>query len=272
MRRDLHWVDQARKQFGPWLYGVQSMKKPQHLKRAASALGIIGASIALGVSGTPALAATDGDPANYIVGGQPTNSPNIVQLSFQTEGEQGTFGCTGEAINSEWILTARHCTEGSQAMKAYYSNDTSNPGPAEASDRVVNSPNGDVGLVHLETPHEVSSYAQLGDGYTPSAGDHGDIFGYGLRANQGQPDWLYTAGVNVLGTSTDAYEGEAIHIRGDDGASNHGDSGGPLVINGKIVGVCSTGDTVDPGADTQAGSNYANLNDHRDWISQQTGV
>ncbi|MDN5655235.1 MAG: S1 family peptidase [Kocuria sp.] len=228
------------------------MKKPQHLKRAASALGIIGASIALGVSGTPALAATDGDPVNYIVGGQPTNSPNIVQLSFQTEGESGTFGCTGEAINSEWILTARHCTDGSQDMKAYYSND--------------------VGLVHLETPHEVSSYAQVGDGYTPSPGDHGDIFGYGLRANQGQPDWLYTAGVNVLGTSTDAYEGEAIHIRGDDGASNHGDSGGPLVINGKIVGVCSTGDSADPGSDTQAGSNYANLNDHLDWISQQTGV
>ncbi|WP_129360284.1 S1 family peptidase [Rothia uropygioeca] len=248
------------------------MKKPQHLKRAASALGILGASIALGVSGTPALAATQADSTNYIVGGQATNSPNIVQLSFNTAGESGTFGCTGEAINSEWILTARHCTEDSQNMKAYYSNDTANPGKAYGSDRVVNSPYGDVGLIHLQSPQEVSSYAQLGSGYSPKSGDQGNIFGYGLRANQGRADWLYTASVNVLGSSTDAFGGKAVHVRGSSGASNHGDSGGPLVINGQIVAVCSTGDSADPGADTQAGSNYANLTDHRNWISQQTGV
>ncbi|WP_085528544.1 S1 family peptidase [Kocuria massiliensis] len=248
------------------------MKKSLHLKRTGSIVGILGAAIAFGVSGTPALATTDTRPTEYIVGGQSTNSPNIVQLSFNTAGEQGTFGCTGEAISSQWVLTARHCTEGSQNMKAYYSNDTSNPGPAYAADRVVNSPYGDVGLIHLKSPHPVSQYAKLGNGYTPRAGDTGSIFGYGLRGNRVPADWLFTARVSVLGQSTDAYGGKAVHVRGIDGASNHGDSGGPLVINGVIVGVCSTGDTADPGSNINAGSNYANLNDHRAWITQNTGV
>lgn len=228
--------------------------------------------MALGLSGTPALATTDAKPTEYIVGGHATNSPNIVQLSFDTPGQEGSFACTGEAISDEWILTARHCTEDSVNMKAYYSNDTHNPGRASHADRVVNSPYGDVGLVHLSTPHPVSQYARLGDGYDPRQGDSGDIYGYGLRGNQVPADWLFTARVNVLGQSTDAYHGAAVHVRGVNGASNHGDSGGPLVINGVIVAVCSTGDTADPGSDINAGSNYANLNDHRDWIAQETGV
>lgn len=248
------------------------MKKALHLKRTGSIVGILAAAIAFGVSGTPALATTDADSTEYIVGGQATSSPNIVQLSFNSSGQAGTFGCTGEAINSEWVLTAQHCTDGSQNMKAYYSNDTSNPGPAAVADKVVNSPYGDVGLVHLRTPHPVSQYAKLGNGYNPRSGDTGDIFGYGLRGNQVPTSWLFTARVNVLGASTDAYGGRAIHVRGVNGASNHGDSGGPLVINGAIVGVCSTGDSADPGSNINAGSNYANLTDHRQWIAQQTGV
>ena len=64
----------------------------------------------------------------------------------------------------------------------------------------------------------------------------------------------------------------AIHVQGIDGASNHGDSGGPLVINGQIVGVCSTGDTADPGSNIHAGSNYSNITGHRAWIRQTAGV
>lgn len=157
-------------------------------------------------------------------------------------------------------------------MNVYYSNDAYSPGQPIAADQVANSPRGDVGLVHLSRSKPLSSYAQMADDYTPQRGQTGDIFGYGLRANRQPTDYLYTASVQVTGASRDAYGGNAIHVRGVSGASNHGDSGGPLVINGRIVGVCSTGDTDDPGADTQASSNYANLTDSRDWIHQVAGV
>lgn len=237
---------------------------------------VLGAVAALTLAATGASAATaDGHPTPStttpnIIGGSYATSPYIVQLVFSQNG--GTYGCTGEAISSQWVLTAQHCTAGDQWMDVYYSNSTTSPGTPVAADAVYNSPNGDVGLVHLSTPRSVSSYGQLASSYTPSTADSGTIYGYGARANGAQSDHLYKATVNVLGSSTDAYGGRAIHVQGVDGASNHGDSGGPLVIGGKIVGVCSTGDVADPGANTQARSNYANLTGSRNWIASTTGI
>ncbi|MCW1250129.1 S1 family peptidase [Acaricomes phytoseiuli] len=209
-------------------------------------------------------------PSPEIIGGSYANADWAVQLVFNQNG--GTYGCTGEAISDSWVLTAQHCVDETTSMNVYYSNDTRNRGPAIRVDQFKSSSNGDVALVHLSQPKRLSSYPQLADSYTARAGDTGTIYGYGLRANRQQADHLYKADVDVLGRSTDAYGGSAVHIQGDSGASNHGDSGGPLFVNGRIVGVCSTGDEVDPGANPQATSNYANLTASRSWIRSVSGV
>ncbi|AKU17822.1 S1 family peptidase [Luteipulveratus mongoliensis] len=236
---------------------------------------IVGTAGALALSAAGVTAAhaaptgDDGPRTSNIVGGSKADSPYIVQLVFKQDG--GTYGCTGEAISAGWVLTAKHCVDGTTSMNVYYSNDTANRGEAVVASDFQASSSGDVGLVKLGTDKELNEYAPLADSYSPSGGT-GEIWGYGLRADKQDPDWLYKATVNIDGASTDAYDGKAVHVLGEDGASNHGDSGGPLFVDGKIVGVCSTGDTADPGSDIHAGSNYANLTDSRSWIKSTSGV
>lgn len=235
-------------------------------RRTSATVTILAAAALL----APAAGATTTADNDYIVGGRAATNPSIVQLSFGQNG--GSYGCTGELIDSEWVLTAQHCTDGDEWMNVYPSNDTRNPGPAHPADRLVNSPYGDVALVHLAKPLNDRTPMRLADRYQPQSGDAGTVLGYGLRANRVPADHLYAADVDVVGRSTDAYGGEAVHVRGKTGASNHGDSGGPLIVDGVVVAVCSTGDSSDPGANTHAGSNYANLTASRAWIHQTTGV
>ncbi|HWC23613.1 MAG TPA: trypsin-like serine protease [Flexivirga sp.] len=231
------------------------------------------ATAALAGAGTTSASATavSGDTVSpHIIGGTSGSSPYIVQLVFGQSG--GTYGCTGEAIAPQWVLTAQHCIDGTQWMNVYYSNSVTNPGTPVAADQVAGSANRDVALVHLSSAKSLSGYAPLASSYTPRSGDTGTIWGYGLTAGGAQPTHLNKATVNVVGSSTDAYGGNAIHVKGVDGASNHGDSGGPLFVGGVVVGVCSTGDVADPGSDIHAGSNYANLTASRSWIKSVAGV
>jgi secreted trypsin-like serine protease len=210
-------------------------------------------------------------PTPHIIGGtQAPYTPWEVQLVFGQGG--GTYGCTGEQLNANWILTANHCIDGDQWMDVYHSNSTTNPGSPVPVDAVYTAPYGDIGLAHLASPYGISSYPALNLGYGAQNSGSGTIMGYGNRANSQPSDGLYQAAVNLSGESTDAYYGDAQHVTGADGASNHGDSGGPLIVNGAVVGVCSTGDSADPGADIHAGSNYAILSQSGSWISSTAGV
>lgn len=237
-------------------------------------VGAAAASMAfLGTGAASAAPVAGGGATPDIVGGtKAPATPWAVQLVFQVKGQSGSYGCTGEAIAADWVLTANHCIENISAMNVYYSNSTTNRGTAIKADKWSTSGKGDVALVHLSSSKDLGSYPALADSYTAKSGDAGKIMGYGKRANAVNADGLYQANVSVLGKSTDAYNGTAVHIKGVDGAANHGDSGGPLIIGGKIVGVCSTGDDQDPGANTQAGSNYANLTASRSWIKSTSGV
>lgn len=237
----------------------------------ASALAAIAVTpLVAGISAHSAMA--DSDASTKVIGGQPVTDPSVVQLAFQQGNSGGTSGCSGELIASQWVLTARHCTEGDTSMDVYFSNSTTDRGTPIKADKFLNSPSGDVGLVHLSSPAPTQKFLTMADAFTPKTGDTLKIEGYGLGANQQPTPSLYGADVSVLGTSTDAFNGQAVHVKGVNGASNHGDSGGPLLSNGQIVGVCSTGDTSDPGANTQATSNYANITGSRSWIKQNAGV
>lgn len=219
------------------------------------------ASAATPVAGT--------DVAPKIIGGSPADTDATVQLRFGQGGS--TYSCTGSVIAPQYVLTAKHCTEGIDWMDVYEGKETANPGPAIEVDETYESTSGDVAIVHLTKPANATP-AKIADSYTATPGDTGTIEGYGARADGASSDRLYTANVEVLGDSLDAYYGTAVHIKGVDGAANHGDSGGPLRVNGEIVAVCSTGDTADPGSDINSSSNYANLTNHREWIRSVAGV
>jgi secreted trypsin-like serine protease len=180
--------------------------------------------------------------------------------------------CTGEQVSGSWVLTARHCIDGIGAMNVHHSNSTVNRGTPVAVDRVSAAPTGDIALVHLRSAYALSSYAPLDLAATAKSTGTGTIQGYGLRANAVQSDGLYQASVSLTGASTDAFGGRAQHVTGVSGASNHGDSGGPLLVGGKVVAVCSTGDSADPGANTSAGSNYALLSQSAPWIRSTAGI
>ncbi|MBB2894258.1 S1 family peptidase [Flexivirga oryzae] len=240
------------------------------LYRLAFATVATAALVATGTASASATTVTGDTVSPHIIGGSSGSSPYIVQLVFGQS--DGTYGCTGEAIAPQWILTAQHCIDGTQWMDVYFSNSVTSPGTPIAADQVGGSSYGDVALVHLSSSKSLSSYAPLASSYSARSGDSGTIWGYGLTAGGAQPTHLNKATVNVVGSSTDAYGGSAIHVKGSNGASNHGDSGGPLFVGGVIVGVCSTGDVADPGSDIHAGSNYANLTASRSWIRSVTGV
>jgi secreted trypsin-like serine protease len=235
---------------------------------ATAALALLGGS--LGATAANATTATSASP--QVIGGeQSPSTPWEVQLVFQ-QGGTATYGCTGEQLNASWVLTAEHCVDGTTAMNVYHSNSTTNRGAATAADRLYSAPAGDIALVHLRTPKTLGSYAQLDLGYSPRSTGTGTIMGYGNRANSVPTTGLYQASVSLTGRSSDAYGGVAQHVTGVSGASNHGDSGGPLLVGGKVVGVCSTGDVADPGANTHAGSNYAVLTQSASWIRSTAGV
>ncbi|GAB2473775.1 S1 family peptidase [Jatrophihabitans fulvus] len=227
------------------------------------------ATLTVGAGATaPAAQAAPAKP--NIIGGSSASVPWEVQLIFEQGG--GTYGCTGEQLNASWVLTALHCADGTTAMDVYQSNSTTNRGPAHAVDALYYAPSGDIALAHLASPASLSSYAPLNLSYGARSSGTGTVMGYGARANGAQSDGLYKASVSLTGGSTDAYGGNAQHVTGIDGASNHGDSGGALVVNGSVVGVCSTGDTADPGSNINAGSNYAILSQSGSWISSTAGV
>ncbi len=234
------------------------------------------AAVAVVAGGLFAAAPASALPAGTeVVGGEKAPSTS---WAVQLEASGGTIpsgyvsNCTGEQINASWVLTARHCIDGIGAMNVYHSNSTVNRGTAVAVDRVSAAPAGDIALVHLRSAYALSAYAPLDLASSAKSSGTGVIEGYGLRANAQQSDGLYQATVSLTGATRDAYNGSAQHVTGVTGASNHGDSGGPLLVNGKVVAVCSTGDSADPGANTRAGSNYALLSQSSSWIRSTAGV
>ena len=110
-------------------------------------------------------------------------------------------------------------------MNVYLSNSTSNRGTPIAVDAMQSSSNGDVVLAHLIEPALVNQNMPLAGSYDATAGDSGVIEGYSLRAYRVPTSGLYKADVSILGESTDAYGGRAIHLEGVDGPRRRANGG-----------------------------------------------
>ncbi|WP_394938274.1 S1 family peptidase [Psychromicrobium sp. YIM B11713] len=204
-------------------------------------------------------------PAPEIVGGSVANFSSVpfaTQLYLN-----GQFNCSSSLISSTWVLTAKHCVDGTVSVRV--GSGTLGQGTLISSKRVVTWSSGDLALVELSQPYN-TTFASLG-ATNPSRNTTGNIYGWGRETPTGPaaPN-LKTARVKVVGLSTDAYGGVAIAHNGIDGQAWKGDSGGPLVINGKVVGVASTSGS--GGTDTQGRSNYTSVPNGASWIASISGV
>ena len=215
------------------------------LRRATTS--VIAAAALVGVAAAPASAlifGTNDGPAD--------ERGAVVRVHMLTNG--GVAECTGTAVSAQWVLTAQHCIEGlaiddqgrtsgmittgegalgSETVRSHQVN-------AVANALEANEANGDVALIHVTEPMDV----------TPAEINYGDVVG--------QPGTAYgwsTLGTGATGTlpRTDIniqaqeqhplYESSQAYLTTSNRPAQlqQGDSGGPLFVDGKVAGVLSVG-------------------------------
>ena len=223
---------------------------------------IVVASLATALTGALAVpaAATAApiDPSRIIGGNTVASAPWAAAVL-----SNGSFTCSGTIISANYVLTARHCINGSMSVRVGSVNRTSG-----GTTRTVASTSTryDLALMRLSSPI-TTTYMPLSSAYPP-VNSTNSIYGWGQTCYSGcgASTTLKTATVRVTSTSqTDAYGGRAIGSTEISGNAWRGDSGGPQVYNGAQVGVAST-------ADGSARQYYGSVAYNRAWIQSVAGV
>ena len=217
------------------------------------------ATVLTGALAAPAAAtAATGDP-DRIIGGSTVASAPWAAAVFSN----GSFTCSGTIISANYVLTARHCINGTMSVRVGSVNRTSGGVTRTVSSTTTRS---DLALMRLSSP-VTTTYIPLSSAYPP-VNSTNSIYGWGQTCYSGcgASTTLKTATVRVTSTNqTDAYGGRAIGSTEISGNAWRGDSGGPQVYNGAQVGVAST-------ADGQSRQYYGSVAYNRAWIQSVAGV
>lgn len=194
-----------------------------------------------------------------IIGGNTVSSAPWAAAVFSN----GSFTCSGSVIASQWVLTARHCVNGSMSVRigsVYRSSGGVTRTVSATYSRY------DLALMRLSSPVTTSAVTLAST--NPPINSTNSIYGWGQTCYSGcsASSQLKTATVRVTSNSaTDAYGGQAIRSTEISGNAWRGDSGGPQFYNGQQVGVAST-------ADGQSIQNYGSVAYNRAWITSVAGV
>ncbi|MBQ1075435.1 DUF1986 domain-containing protein [Micromonospora sp. C31] len=158
----------------------------------------------------------------------------------------GQYRCTAVVLNSSWLLTAEHCTEGITAARfhVYAGDRRRGHGYGKVVQRVEEFGRADLALIKVWSPFP-SSVATTTlppiNQPIPAPGVLMSASGWGNWAQTGYqlPDSLQVCSVKLLGT----YDDDGVtHIMGEPtgGAfTRSGDSGGPLTQGGYTWGILS---------------------------------
>lgn len=187
-----------------------------------------------------------GAPAHALAGGDTSNAPWVVDVYSDTSGKH----CTGTALGESWILSARHC--GPMELVKY---PTGRDGAYDAgvrADRTIGVPQTDLELIHLASPHPLSTYPTTDLGYYAKAENllSGDTYGNGQPTSGTQKHKASPIRGSAAFGGDRADRGYGFWVYTEDVDARPGDSGGPFIVNGRVAGVSSVaGD----------GTTYANL-------------
>lgn len=255
---------------------------PRRLARFAGVTAIAVAAL----SATSVAQAQPAQPADvnpHVIGGEDADiadHPFTVAL-VTPDGQQF---CGGSLVAPDKVLTAAHCTDGSQPSDINVVSGRTEMSSSEGTTSAVTdiwvhpqyqdaTQGYDVSVLTLEAPVEQTpiELATADDpGYAPDS--EATVLGWGLTSEGGQQsDHLQKATVPVTSDDTCSsaygeYDPDAMVCAGlPEGGVDacQGDSGGPLVVDGKLIGVTSWGEGCarpgKPGVYARVGAYYDDI-------------
>lgn len=203
---------------------------------------------------------------DIIGGGFASNAPWAARMF-----NNGQQRCSATIIAPTFVLTARHCTNGTSPSAVTFrigSLDQLSGGTVARATQYFPHSVADITVVRIDRSVS-ATYSPLGTAV--SVGQTVQIYGWGATCTN-QPEincqsrFLKVANVSVFSTtSRDAFGGIAVGARRINGIAAGGDSGGPMFAAGRQVGVAST-------SDRSTTTFYTNITRYRSFIQSVAGV
>ena len=234
---------------------------PRSLVRAHSLLAVTALAL-LPAGAAHALMSPD-------MAGDDAVSTAVVSEKIGEEGDP-SGNCTGTAIAPRWVVTARHCVEGSPNV----SGSSVRIGQGDKQrvvdvDRWEKAPAGDITLMHTTEDMKLSSYPKIAD-TVPSSGEV-TVYGWSSDGSGGTKTLPKATGSITGIADFTLFDGkQSLSVDLSNGAKTQpGDSGGPVFVGDKVAAVLTASiDENDPEATSSSHFTCTPLAEQYDWITK----
>lgn len=207
---------------------------------------------------------------------EPSAESNAVVSVRTADDDPDTGVCTGTAIASHWVITARHCMDHLPKAGGSVRTGQGDDQKFFDVDKWMTTPKGDIALLHTSEDLGLDSYPELSDDI-PAAGSDAKFYGWSSDGS-GAGRTLPYAEATVDGpTPLILFEGtDGVEATMKNGAATQpGDSGGALFSEGKVAAIASASLFMDPDNPDSAEEGvspkvaFAPVASQADWIREQ---